>query len=443
MTYAGQLRSSILSSYVPGLSSSALRNRLLAAFSCACAAMVNSAKPPGIRPGSKGELQRFSELALEPTAVCKAGAIVEANEAFARYLGYKPSELSGRRLADFIQIDAVNDPELGEAQVGETQIGETQVGVQGGVAGLRLQEVTVTLRGGKLVAAELASRSLESGGNGNSASQLVALRGVSVQGSTQSALRRYQAELERKNRELERANRVKSEFLATISHELRTPLTSVIGYAQLLEDDASAEQLEYLALIQASGAQLVALVEGLIDLSQLESGELTLYREPFTFETVLTRVLATVHAAAHTKGLSVKVSGEPSVTLYADAPRVGQILGAYLSNAVKFTPLGGSLGVVLTADSGELRCEVIDDGVGISPDDLPHIFQPFFRVQALEGQTEGGAGLGLALAKRLCELHGGRVWAESTPGLGSRFGFSLPRHRAPSARAVRNPVGPS
>ena len=168
MTYAGQLRSSILSSYVPGLSSSALRNRLLAAFSCACAAMVNSAKPPGIRPGSKGELQRFLELALEPTAVCKAGAIVEANEAFARYLGYKPSELSGRRLADFIQIDAVNDPELGEAQVGETQagetqagetqIGETRVGVQGGVAGLRLQEVTVTLRGGKLVAAELASR---------------------------------------------------------------------------------------------------------------------------------------------------------------------------------------------------------------------------------------------------------------------------------------------
>ena len=402
--------------------------------------MVNSVKKPGSPAAALSSELHLLALTLEPTAICEAGVITQVNEAFAHYLGYEAGELSGRRLADFIQIDAVNDSEPGE-----TQIGETQISVQGGVAGLRLQEVTVTLRGGKPVAAELASRALESGDNGNSVPQLVALRGVSVQGSTQSALRRYQAELERKNRELERANRVKSEFLATISHELRTPLTSVIGYAQLLEDDPalSAEQREYLALIQASGAQLVALVEGLIDLSQLESGELTLYREPFSFETVLTRVLSTVCADAHTKGLSVKVSGEPTVTLYADAPRVGQILGAYLSNAVKFTPLGGSLEVVLTANPGELRCEVVDDGVGISSDDLLHIFQPFFRVQALEGQTAGGAGLGLALAKRLCELHGGRVWAESTRGLGSRFGFSLPRHRAQRARVVRSPVSPS
>ena len=390
--------------------------------------MVNSVKKPSTAlPEALPEVQLLA-LTLEPAAVCEAGVILGANEAFAHYLGYEPGELSGRRLADLLQRDAVNDPGPGKTSDGVTD--------------LRLQEVTVILRGGKHSAAELASRPLELGGR---ALELVALRGVSVQGSTQSALRRYQAELERKNRELERANRVKSEFLATISHELRTPLTSVIGYAQLLEDDPalSAEQLEYLGLIQASGAQLVALVEGLIDLSQLESGELALYREPFAFETVLTRALSVTRKDAQTKGLSVHVSGEPSVTLYADAPRVGQILGAYLSNAVKFTPLGGSLEVVLTADSGELRCEVIDDGVGISPDDLPHIFQPFFRVQALSGQTEGGAGLGLALAKRLCELHGGRVWAESTPGLGSRFGFSLPRHRAPSARAVRNPVGPS
>ena len=381
---------------------------------------------------TKGELERLLELTLEPAALCEAGIVIEMNGLFAHRLGFRPDELRGRRLAEFVRPDA--DLRSLESSLGPSKPPDGAVEPQ-------LHEVTVTLHGGKPVAAELASRTLTSEGR---VLELVALRNVSVQGSTQSALRRYQAELERKNRELERANRIKSEFLRTISHELRTPLTSVIGYAQLLEDSAlNAEQRDYLALIQASGAQLVALVEGLIDLSQLESGELTLYREPFSFETVLTRALTSVRGSVEAKGLRMRVAGEPSVMLYADAPRVGQMLSAYLSNAVKFTPLGGSLEVVLSADPSEFRCEVVDDGVGIGPDDLPHVFQPFFRVQPHEGQTEGGAGLGLALAKRLCELQGGRVWAESTPGSGSRFGFSLPKRRTQTARVVRSPVGPS
>ena len=377
------------------------------------------------------DLKRLLELTLEPTAVCQAGLILEANRAFAHYLGYEPEELSGRQLTSFVQLENELKLATGESVSDAAQSHTYEP---------NLSEVTVILRGGKHVAAELAVRALELGGG---ALKLIALRGVSVQGSTQSALRRYQAELERKNRELERANRVKSEFLATVSHELRTPLTLVIGYAQLLEDDPalSDEQRSYLSLIQTSGAQLVALIEGLIDLSQLESGELTLYRERITFDTVLTRVLGALREDAQTKGLSVHVSGETAVTLYADAPRVGQILGAYLSNAVKFTPLGGRIEISLGATADEVRCEVTDDGIGVGLDDLPHIFQPFFRAQAHEEQ--GGAGLGLALAKRLCELHGGRVWAESTPGSGSRFGFSLPRHRAQATRALRSPVGPS
>ncbi len=351
-------------------------------------------------------LKLLLEAGLERLALCEAGRVLEANDAFASYFGYEAAKLRGRLLRDLLTFD-------GDSFSLDDGLPETQ-------------EVTVTLRGGKTVPAEVAVRTLTAP---KRTVQLIALRNPSVQGSAQGALRRYQAELERKNRELAHANRVKSEFLATVSHELRTPLTSVVGYAQLLEDDAalSAERRDYLVQIQASGAQLVALVEGLIDLSQLEARELTLYHERLPFGAVLSRALSKVRGAAEAKGVTVTVSGPSEPTLTADPVRLEQVLGSYLSNAVKFTPLGGRVTVTLEADSTELRCEVSDDGIGISADDLLHVFQPFFRVGRLEGRAETGAGLGLALAKRLAELHGGRVWAESKPGQGSRFGFAVPR----------------
>lgn len=360
-------------------------------------------------------LKLLLEVGLERLAICEEGLVLEANEAFAYYLGFEPAELRGRPLSTLLSFD-------GEAEVAPAEAIPNDDSPS-------LREATATLRGGKTVAVEIASRTLEVG---RRTLNLVALRDLSVLLSTQSALRRYQSELERKNRELERANRVKDEFLATISHELRTPLTSVIGYAQLLEDDPSLsrEQQNYLQQIQQSGVQLVALVEGLIDLSKLEANELSLYREEISFSQVLRRALGKVEATAEAKGLTLQVSGGADETLSADPVRLEQILSSYLSNAVKFTPLGGRVSVTLTADADELRCEVADDGVGIAAADLPHIFQPFFQVDGLEGREQSGAGLGLALAQRLSELHGGRVWAESEPGRGSRFGFAVPR-RAP------------
>ena len=357
------------------------------------------------RPILKGLL----ELGFGRLAVCEAGRVLEVNDAFAQFLGYEPGELRGKPLSILLSLEA-------------------GLPVSSEIAS-EPREATATLRGGKTVAAEVMARTLTVG---RRTVQLIVLRDLSVQLSTQSALRRYQAELERKNRELERANRVKSEFLETISHELRTPLTSVVGYAQLLEDgDAlNAEQRGYLAEIQASSVQLVALVEGLIDLSKLEANELPLYRQLVPFDAVLSRALAKVQAAADAKGLTLHVSGPADLSLTGDPVRLEQMLSAYLSNAVKFTPLGGRVEVSLGADADELRCEVVDDGVGIAADDLPHIFQPFFRVGSLEGRAESGAGLGLALTKRLSELHGGRVWAESAPGRGSRFGFAVPRGAA-------------
>jgi len=387
---------------------------------------------PGVRPGGvmthplrawlrRPVLKGLLELGFGRLAVCESGRVLEANDAFAQFLGYEPGELRGRPLSTLLAFDA-GGPEPAAAP--------------------EPREATATLRGGKAVTVEVAARTLTVG---RRTVQVMALRDLSVQLSTQGALRRYQAELERKNRELERANRVKSEFLATISHELRTPLTSVVGYAQLLEDDPAlgAEGRSYLAQIQASGMQLVALVEGLIDLSKLESRELVLYRQSVPFGAVLERALANVRPAAEAKGLALHAAGAPDLTLTGDPVRLEQILGTYLSNAVKFTPLGGRIEVRLEADADELRCEVVDDGVGIAADDLPHIFQPFFRVGRLEGRAEGGAGLGLALARRLTELHGGRVWAESAPGAGSRFGFAVPRSASWQAQHLAGGVGPS
>ena len=150
------------------------------------------------------------------------------------------------------------------------------------------------------------------------------------------------------------------------------------------------------------------------------------------FAACLERALGRVESDADAKGQTLTVTGASDVTLSADPYRLEQILANYLSNAVKFTPLGGQIEVRLSADAGELRCEVVDSGSGIAADDLPHIFQPFFQVDALQSRSHSGAGLGLALAKRLTELHGGRVWVESEVGRGSRLRF-CPRSRAAAA----------
>src|SRR5262245_20193205 len=244
-------------------------------------------------------------------------------------------------------------------------------------------------------------------------------------------LRRQQAQLQEVNLQLEIANRHKSEFLANMSHELRTPLNAVIGFSEVLLDkmfgDLNAKQEEYLDDILSSGRYLLSLINDILDLSKVEDGRLELELSTFDFRQLLEGSLVMVkeRALAHGITLSLEIADDVD-TLTGDERKVKQILFNLLSNAVKFTPDGGKVGITATRADALVQVAVWDTGVGIAADDQQRIFEAFQQVgQGLAGKTEG-TGLGLPLAKRFVELHGGTIWVESTLSHGSTFTFTLP-----------------
>lgn len=262
-------------------------------------------------------------------------------------------------------------------------------------------------------------------------------------------LRLYQEVLEQKNAELERANAHKDDFIAKMSHEFRTPLTAIIGFSELLKDDArgtadarnTRQQLEYLDLILDSGHHILSLVNDLLDMSKIRVGMMELQPEPVDFVRLATEALRVVEHAAERKDLRLSVSTpQSSLRLEADARKVKQILYNLLANAVKFTPAGGQVQLVIAEDEREVRTEVTDTGPGIAPRDQERLFRAFVQLRDPGAEGYHGTGLGLTLTKQLAELHGGRVWLRSEVGRGSTFGFALP-HRAVRAdeAGVPNP----
>jgi signal transduction histidine kinase len=243
------------------------------------------------------------------------------------------------------------------------------------------------------------------------------------------------SEIQDKSRQLEVANRHKSEFLANMSHELRTPLNAIIGFSEVLLQgifgDVNEKQREYLADVLGSGQHLLSLINDILDLSKIEAGRMDLEVSTFAMRDALESGLTIVRdrAARHGIALSAVVASEvPAIE--ADERKVKQILYNLLNNAVKFTPDGGRVEVSVRAENGDVRVEVRDTGIGIAADDQERIFEEFR--QAGRERSREGTGLGLTLTKRFVELHGGRIWVESTPGKGSTFAFTLPlRHAAP------------
>jgi signal transduction histidine kinase len=252
--------------------------------------------------------------------------------------------------------------------------------------------------------------------------------------ATQSALAIQNARLfhdiEDKSRQLEAASRHKSEFLANMSHELRTPLNAVIGFSEVLLQRMfgalNAKQDEYLKDIYASGQHLLSLINDILDLSKIEAGRMELTPAPFHLPSALENAVTLVKERASRHGIALQLDLDPQLgELVGDERKVKQVLLNLLSNAVKFTPEGGGISLKASRKDGLVEIAVTDTGVGIAPEDHAAVFEEFRQVGTADKKAEG-TGLGLTLAKKFVELHGGRIWVESEPGRGSTFTFTLP-----------------
>jgi GAF domain-containing protein len=236
-------------------------------------------------------------------------------------------------------------------------------------------------------------------------------------------------EIEEKGRELEIASKHKSQFLANMSHELRTPLNAILGYTELILDSIYGEPTEkmrtVLERLQANGKHLLGLINDVLDLSKIEAGQLTLSLDDYSLTDVVHGVVSAVEPLAAEKRLAFKADVAPGLpTGRGDGRRLSQVLLNLVGNAIKFTDKG-EVAIRASATNGTFTVAVCDTGPGISADQAK-IFEEFQQADSSITRKKGGTGLGLSIAKRIIEMHGGRIWVESEPGKGSTFYFTLP-----------------
>jgi len=276
--------------------------------------------------------------------------------------------------------------------------------------------------------------------NGNAADMVAVTRDISER-------KAHERELIDARDQAEEANRAKSRFLANMSHELRTPLNAVIGFSEVMTHEmfgpvGSPRYLEYARLINESGSHLLGLINGILDMSKIEAGKFDLTEEAFDLEDVAEQAGQFVKMQADRKGVVLKLGIAPDAhAIFADKRAVKQVIMNLLSNGVKFTPRGGEVRVVAARRANGIELAVSDTGMGIPPEDVKRLGQPFEQVEGAHNRTQEGTGLGLALVKAIAQMHGGEAKLESTLGEGTTVRVFLP-YAALSATGERIATAP-
>jgi signal transduction histidine kinase len=257
---------------------------------------------------------------------------------------------------------------------------------------------------------------------------------IAAQASIHLETLRLNEELQQRARELQELDRLKSAFLANMSHELRTPLNSILGFTDVMLEGLDGDLTDYmdndLRLIQKNGQHLLHLINDVLDMAKIESGRMNLNPERFKVHDIFEDVNSITSSLANARNtaLIVDETSDGEVEVYADSTRIKQVMINLVNNAIKFTTDGKITMGVSRMDGSRVLVSVKDTGLGIPPDQLESIFQEFSQVDTSTTRKVGGTGLGLPISRRLIEMHGGRLWAESTgvEGEGSTFFVELP-----------------
>jgi signal transduction histidine kinase len=246
-------------------------------------------------------------------------------------------------------------------------------------------------------------------------------------------------ELAKTVEDLEIASQHKSQFVANMSHELRTPLAAILGYAELIQEGFYEPQgpksLDALIRIRSNGKHLLGLINTVLDIAKIESGQFTLNMTEYAMESVVETVRSATESLAQNKKLALKTDVAKSLPIgLGDEQRLTQVLLNLVGNAIKFTD-SGEVRVIAKAVNGHFNVSVTDTGPGIPVEHQARIFEQFHQVDSSSTKAKGGTGLGLAIAKQIIEMHGGRIWVESTLGQGATFQMELP-----TRAELRNPA---